>query len=173
MAEDKFLYYPKADLSQESAIRLDMGRIFLAESRIGEMSIVNAMKAPELEACILQGYLDASDFYSKVELELYTIQTLLDRRKSILLIDKMADLLNEKKLVKSNPSGNSDLRKAIVDLDPEYGILTEKQNHLEALHTYLKGKMMAFGMAHSAIERLIERRSFTPPVNPYNGPYKG
>lgn len=151
MIKDNKLYYPS---SSGETLVADLTRVFAADARIAELAIVNSEKAPELDAAFLQGYSDLVDAHARVSLELYRIETMMERRSAIILLDKMGEIVETKKV----SGNNADIRRAVISLDVEYQTLQDKYDALRAFESYLKQKQMALAMAHGRVSQLSEKR---------------
>jgi len=137
-------------------MKVDMGGILAAESRIQEVAIVNPVKAPELMATFNQAYSDLTEIISKVEYQYEVAKIQEEKARAICIIDRVPGILKEKGLTSTkSPSGSEDMRSAVLALDPEYEAAQEKVIQLKCILTYLEGKLKAIDMAYTGVKKVF------------------
>ena len=149
-------------------LQLDMTSVHMATSRIAEIAIVNVHKAPELLATFNVAYLDCSRFIALVEYEHAMAVSRLASIKSVILLDRMVDILREKGLASAkSPTGSEDIRQAVYDADPEYHRVSELIYNLKCYMTMLTDNKKALEMAYMATKKCLNDTSMQGKQNPY------
>lgn len=135
---------------------LALRAIYEAESRIQEIAIVNAHKAPELLATFNIAYLKVKEHIVQLELMLCDAKQKLATRKSILTLDEVPRILKEKGLfVEKNPGGNEDQRQAIFNVDPEYIKNQDRVDIIKAMISLLDGKKDGLEWAYTSVKKIL------------------
>lgn len=135
---------------------LDLTNVQVAESRVHEVAFVTPQKAGDLLAAFNEAHLDLVGFITKVELEIRRSERKADQLRSVIVLDKVKDILKAKGLAKdSNPAGSEDLRRAVLDGDDEYQDALDKVEEMKALGELLRGKSKSIEMAYHSVKKLI------------------
>ncbi len=139
-------------------ILIDLVKIKQMESRISEIAFVTPQKAPELLTTFILAHADLSDFIASLEYERFVADRDARQRKSIVILDEMPSILEKRGLVNAkSPSGNSELRTAVLELDNSYQNSMEIVERLEAVISFLKNKRDSFEMGYHSVKRIIEK----------------
>lgn len=137
------------------SISLPLADIYAAESRIREIAIVNAQKAPELLATFNIAYLNLNDFLRQIELFLHQAKKAVNGRKSVVLLDIVPKFLSDRNLTGKSKSGSEDLRQAVLDQDQEYLTLSDNVAQVEAVLKLMEEKRKAFEMAFTSVKKIL------------------
>lgn len=149
-------------------LRLDTTNIQRAESRIHEVAIVSATKAPELLAFFNMAYLDGTRIVAMLELELNNARRYCNGVRSVVMLDRAPTILKGKGLATDkNPGGSADLRQAVLDGDVEYQQALEREQQIEALLEMVKGKIKSFEMAYTSVKKILGESGHERRPNPY------
>jgi hypothetical protein len=149
-------------------LQLDMTSVHIATARIAEIASVNIHKAPELLATFNVAYLDTSRFIALVEYEYAMATSRLAGIKSVILLDRMVDILREKGLsTPKSPLGSEDIRQAVMDADPEYKRVSELTYNLKCYIAMLQDNKKSLEMAYMSIKKIIGDSSMQNKQNPY------
>jgi hypothetical protein len=142
--------------SPQGVQTFDLTNVQFAESRIHEVAFVTPQKAGELLATFNTAHLELVTIIAKVELAIRRAERTSDKLRSIIVLDKVKDILKQKGLAKdSNPAGSEDLRRAILDGDDEYQDALDKVEELKALGELLRNKSKSIEMAYHSVKKLI------------------
>jgi hypothetical protein len=141
----------------KEVLAIDIKTIKVAEARIVELASATPEKAPELLYFFTEAYGKVSDLIAKTELAYNRAKVDVEKIKAEILIDKMPDLIKEKKLEKSN----ADVRNALFFTQADYLQALDLQNQLEALLVFLKGKSKELSMAYFGVKDAINMKSNT------------
>ncbi len=134
----------------------DLTNVQFAESRIHEVAFVTPQKAGELLATFNQAHLELVTVIAKVELEIRRAERQAGEIRSVLVLDKMKDILKAKGLAKDNaPAGTEGLRQAVLDADSEYQDAVDKTEELKVLGEFLRQKSKSIEMAYHSVKKLI------------------
>jgi hypothetical protein len=167
MSELSILKVPRA-FDGVAPLSLDMTSIHMAATRIGEVAIVNSHKAPELLALFNVAYLDIGRYVCLVEFEYESAISRLGQIKSVILLDRMIDILREKGLsTPKNPMGSEDIRQAVFDSDPEYKRISELIYNLKCYRSMLVEQKKGFEMAFTSVKKIMGDSSMHGKANPY------
>lgn len=151
---------PRA-LSGLSPIALNLGELDTAERRIAEVATVTPLKAPELLATFNMAFLEASRYIALLEQEYVQAKRQADRIRSVVLLDKVPQILAAKGLASAkSPAGSEDLRKAVLDGDEEYGQALDRVNVIECYVELLKGKQKGLEMAYTSVKKMLGESTF-------------
>lgn len=129
---------------------IDMTLVYEVEQRIREVAFVTPAKAPELMARFNEAYLVLSAELPKVEYQRLLAQREADRRKSVVLLDEVSKVIEEKGL-----SNSADVRKAVLDLDSEYQTMLDVAQQIACIYETLDGKKKAIEMAYTATKKIL------------------
>lgn len=141
--------------------QLDMGKVYAIEQRIAEVAFVTPHKAPELLARFNEAFLDLTRHIPVVKYEQLQAKREANKRRSIVLLDLVPDLLQAKGLATAkSPAGSEDLRKAILDADDEYQDLLRRGEQLDAIVELLEGKLKAIEMAYTSVKKIIGENAY-------------
>jgi hypothetical protein len=136
-------------------ITIDLAAILRSESRQDEVATVTPGKAPELLAEFNRSWLRIHDVYAKLEKEKNTAEKEADKRKGILLLEVIPKTLADKGIASA-----ADTRKAVIDTDAEYEILTDRLDQLKAAVLYIKGKLKSFENAYNSVKKIMGEDKF-------------
>jgi hypothetical protein len=134
-----------------STLSLSMTRILKAEKRGEEIAFVTPGKASELLATFNRAYLDASEFYARTKLEYNRAEDALNKVRAEILIDKMPDLLREKKI-----GSSADIRQAFIEADPAYQDAKEKMDFIGAMLEYLRAKSKYLENCFTSVKKIMD-----------------
>lgn len=147
-------------------ISIDLRSIKQAEVRISEIAIVNGLTAPELMATFNKAYLQVTEAIARVTLQYNRTEKEVERRRAVIILDLAKDILTKKGLTNpKSPTGNDDLREAVVNIDEEYIQLIDKLDYLKALMVLLEGKKRAFEQAFTGVRKLLDNRDNNAPIH--------
>lgn len=137
-------------------LQIDLQSVYKAESRIPEVAFVTPQKAPELLATFIEAYQLLNQSIVSLDFERSQAERASNRVRATILIDKMPEIIAKKGLATSrSPAGSEDIRKAVLDLDPEYTSSLDKIDALHAAVELLKGKMKSIEMAYTSVKKII------------------
>lgn len=136
--------------SDGSGLVIDLTVVHIAEDRIQEVAIVNQHRAPELLAVFNQAYLHIRENKNFLELESIEAHKVATKRKSVMLLDQIPDILEQKGL--SNTKAHQE---AVLALDPEYEKALEIAQHIDCVIALLETKMEAIVMAYNSVKKII------------------
>jgi hypothetical protein len=143
--------------SEDGVFKVDLGEVVSIEKRQKEVAYVNKETAPELMYIFNLGYASVFRMMTQVSFEYNQAVKHMKSRKSMIILDLAPQILKEKGLTdKKSPSGNKDLREAILDQDEEYLKRMDKVLMLEAAHEFLKGKAKSFEMSYHAVKKIYD-----------------
>lgn len=139
----------------------DLTEVNKALARLPEISHVTQTTAPELLMSFNRAYLEAEQISAGVELNLSMASRDLDKVHSIVLLDKVPEYLKSKGMsTAKSPMGSEDIRKAIIDADPEYQRACDALDQLKAVSKLIKSKAKGLEMAYSTVKRLVSEGSY-------------
>lgn len=138
-----------------SQFSLPMVKLYEAEARIREISLVNAHTAPELLATFNIAYLDVNDYLRQLELLLHEAEQAVNGRKSIVLLDIVPTFLSERGLTGKSKAGSEDLREAVLNQDTEYLRLIDIVAMMKAVIKLFEEKKKGFEMAFTSVKRIL------------------
>lgn len=133
----------------------DLGEVYIAQDRIGEIACLTPAKAPELMAFFNKAWLNVDEIIRLLELELVDAKQIVNKRKSVILLDVCESLFKEKGI-----KGSQDLRQAVIDNDEEYLCLLNTQNSIEAAVSFLKGKQKGIEMGYNSVRKIIGESTY-------------
>ena len=146
---------------EEVSLQIDMNTIWEAENRIPDIATVNSFKAPELLSVFNRAYLYCHEQMTKLEYEVHRMETIANKRKSIVLLDIVPEYLESKNMSNGkNRMGSEDIRTAILNLDEEYGKITETIQQNRCILELVKGKMKGFEMAFTSVKKILGDSTF-------------
>ena len=141
-------------------MEFELGFLLKAESRKVEISYVNKETAPELLMTFNEAYCAAKRMMNQINLEYINSKKYADHRRAIVILDVVPEVLKSKGLATSrSPGGSEDLRKAVLDLDTEYGGLMDKVAVLETAYEFLNIKAKGFEMAYHSVKKIFDPSS--------------
>lgn len=139
-----------------SPLPLAFARIYKAESRIEEVAVVNAHKAPELLACFNMAFLELKEHLVKLQLLKVDALKAANKRRSVVILDEVPRILREKGISSSrSPGGSEDQRQAILDQDEEYLKAKDRVDLLEAMEELLEGKVEGMEWAFTSVKKVL------------------
>jgi hypothetical protein len=139
---------------------IDLSKVYSIEARIEEVAFVTPTKAPELLARFNEGYLFLHKQICLLEYELVQATREANKIRSIVLLDRVPVILEQKGLGGKNRAGSEDLRNAILDGDEEYQSARETVEQVSCIIELLKGKLKAFEMAYTSVKKLLGEGAF-------------
>lgn len=152
---DTNIQLPSGD-GGDATIELQMDPVHRALARIEEIAIVNAHKAPELCSCFARAFATVTDHMSRVTSEIVKAKNRLSNRVAVVTLDEAPRILREKGLISArSPGGSEDLRKSVLEVDPEYIVCRNRLQELEAYEELLKGKQECSEQGYLACRKLM------------------
>jgi hypothetical protein len=142
---------------------LDMTEIHRAESRLGEIAVMNPAATPELISYFNQACNQVSKYLAWLSYEILEANKTLDLAKAVVVCDKMPDEVQ--KLQAKGVKSNEDFRAALIARDPECQAAQDTLNILIAAQKLLDGKFWSFIRAYNSAMALWERKGVTPSPN--------
>ena len=142
---------------------VDMTKIYAAEIRLKEVSVVSGIAAKELMGYYIDAISEANRYLGWITYELMHAQKHLKLAKAEVIIDKMADQLDE--LKKRGQKDNADLREALVYRDPQFQTQLDIFNGLTALKAMFEAKAKVFEKAHYACKAVYDSVKTAPQQN--------
>ncbi len=149
MEEKTTFLVPLGD-GTEGKVCLQMGDVYQAERRHEEIAVINSHKAPELITCFIRAYAILGDYVHQVTTQLVKAENSLAKRKAIVLLDIVPQVLKDKGL-----KGSEDLRTAVLDTDPAYEQARDLVQQLEAWQELLRGKQKNIENCYLAVRKII------------------
>lgn len=151
------LRVPRA-LDNVEPLVLDMTVVRLAIARIesGEMGSLTPSRAQEAMAFFNNAYLAASQHAVKLRFELDLAQQRLGQIKSVLMLDKIPEILRAKGLAtEKNPLGSESLRQAVIDGDPEYQRVSFIHSVIKTRLQWLVDLKDSFEQAYTGAKKVL------------------
>lgn len=148
-----------------SPLFLDMTEVYRIEKRIQEIKLSDPLLMPDLISDFNYGYIMIGKMIATVELELSEAKMSLNEARSIAMLDKVDAILKEKGISKSS----TDLREAIVTLDPAVKEANQKVAILQAYTELLYNKAKALEMAYHGAKEVSKAQARIPDANNYGG----
>lgn len=121
------------------ALRLDISKIKMAESRIVEAQAINPSSYGGLEYVMNEGYREGKRHLSALGYQVTLAQKQLKEAHSIAIIDHYNDFLKEKKLKDS-----ASVRDAFLQTRQDYVEAQDRINMLNAFESLIDGKVKNF-----------------------------
>lgn len=135
---------------------LDLTKVYEAERRIPEIQIVNKETSAGIMAQFMEGYGQASHSHALLTKMLTEAENAAKRRRAIVILDIVPDVLKERGLVTArNPTGSEDLRNAVLETDEDYQKIVDRIAMLQALRALVAGKMKTLEMSYNAVKKVI------------------
>lgn len=144
--------YLVPSVDKQNQIAVNIASIVKAESRLQEVAVVNAHKAPELLATFNQAWLELNRAVTMLTYE----RNRADAARKQAKAEAILCCNDEAILKRGHKKASADLREAVSELDPEYKRLSGTLNEQEALLSYLKGKQEAFRKGFQAVKELLD-----------------
>jgi hypothetical protein len=149
---DKVIVCPRAGTTVD-AITIDLKKILEAEQRMIEVQALTPAKAGELCTVFTISWRDLHHNICVLEKEKIDAQKIVDRRKAIVFLEIVPQYLKDKGLFSpKSPTGNEEIRTAILNLDEEYQSGQEVVDQIVAIIELLKGKLKAFEMSFTTVQ---------------------
>ena len=146
-----------------STIELNMNKVYATERRIPEIAFITPHKAPELLARFNEAFLDLVKYIPMVKYEHIQAKREANKRRSIVLLDLVPEILKTKGLTNAkSPAGSEDLRRAILETDEEYERLSRQCEKIEAIIELLEGKLKALEWAYTATKKIVGENAYSP-----------
>lgn len=155
MSELTVLRVPRADPNLPPLV-LDLADIYTALGRKDEVAVVNSHKAPELLSTFNIAYLNASRVINVLEYELLQVEALMEQVKSIILLDRMKDILAASGLANPrNPLGSEDIRNAVYVKDPEYSRAKQLAGNLACYIKQISDFRKFFQNSYDSVKKIM------------------
>jgi hypothetical protein len=145
-------------------ITVNMALAYQAESRIREIAFANKNTAPELAAAFNQAYSDLARAYGTLHYELAMAEIALKKRKAILTLDIIPELMEKKGMDKKK--SNEDTREAFCYTDPDFIHAKESISAIEAIKELVYIKMNSLRMALEVTKNILRGDGQTFGTNP-------
>jgi hypothetical protein len=140
----------------DSTVAIPIRSVYEAESRIPEVAMVNAQKAPELLATFNIAYLDIKDVLLKLQYLLVEAEKAANRRRAIVILDEVPKILASKGISNArSPGGSEDQRNAVLDLDDGFVALMDKVHLTKALIELMEGKLKGIEWAFTSVKKIL------------------
>jgi len=146
-------------------IYLDMTEVYRIEKRIQDIKIADPLSLPDLISDFNYAFVLIGKMIATVELELSEAKMSLNEARSIVMLDKVDGILKEKGVTKSS----TDLREAVVTLDPSVKEANQKVAILQAYSELLYNKAKAMEMAYHGAKEVNKTQARIPDSNNYGG----
>lgn len=144
-------------------VELNLSKVYATEQRIPEIAFITPHKAPELLARFNEAFLDLVKYIPMVKYELVQAKREANKRRSIVLLDLVPEILKAKGLTNAkSPAGSEDLRRAILETDEEYERLCRQGEKIEAIIELLEGKLKALEWAYTATKKIVGENAYSP-----------
>lgn len=159
--ERKVVEYFRTDGQKVS---IDLTQVQHARRRISEIAALTVGKAPELLAFLSDAAGILAQETARCAAEQALAKRLLARRRSLVLLDMCADILQKKGLTRpGSPAGSEDMREAVITSDPDYQKLEDQLGAIEAMRSYLEAEFRTVETAVHTIRILLKHgQTFTP-----------
>ena len=118
-------------------LRLDMGTVREAESRLIEAKTVSPVTYPDLSYCFNESYRVLKQHLSNVGYRLNLADKALEEAKADVILGSYADYLK----YKPKSAVSADLRQAYLIRDPAYNAALDRKNQLLAIQSNFEGKV--------------------------------
>jgi len=135
------LEIPRGD-TEKPPLRLDMSKLYIAESRISETRVSNPATASDLMAVFNEASNTGSKYVAWLRYEILRAKRNFDLAKATVMIDKLPTMVSD--LKKAGIKDNSDFRAALVDRDPECRMFKDALDTLEATKSFIEAKVKSF-----------------------------
>lgn len=136
---------------------LDMQLIHLALARVNE-KYATASRAVALELMWFfnRAYATASRYFVKVQGERDLAKKRAGEIRAIIILDKLPEELKKRSIWDpKHPTGNAEIREAIIALDPDYQKVSGVLDNTEALVEYFRGVKESFEMAYNSAKKML------------------
>jgi succinate dehydrogenase flavin-adding protein (antitoxin of CptAB toxin-antitoxin module) len=171
ITQDHLVRIPKGDGTGFTSVNLS--QIARHESRLADVSFVNPSSAPELLSALNRGCLDLNKIATQLSFEKAKAKNEHERARSRAILE-----CNDAKLLEMGHSkGSADLRKALVEVDPEVIDTKDRLDKIDAALDLIRGKTNAFRDQHSAVRKLVSSNWIASPhygdanrPQPFQGP---
>lgn len=151
MIKENKLSIPNPKIDGNLRLSYDLTNVLAAESRIHEIAIVTPSKGPELLTLFSIALRDLSSMVSDVQYQAAVASKKKRERRAVVVVDIIPSKLAEKKL-----SNNDTNREAVVELDPEFSVLSDVEAEIEAAYTYIKEKARNMESHMNAVKRSLD-----------------
>lgn len=142
-------------------IIIDLTEVYPVEARLHEVAIVTKTKAPELLSTFNRAYAAVFQQRALLEMEKNTAKREAEKLRAIIILDKVPQILQEKKLATAkSPAGSEDLRQAILALDPEYQEALERVEQITCVIELLTGKLKALENGFTSVKKIMTDDAF-------------
>lgn len=143
---------------------IDLKEIFDAEKRGHELTGVTMLKAPELLYTFSRALSDTKTAIAWINGKAWRpCKRAIDSRVAVIVLDEAKRILEDKGLATSRtPGGSADLRKVVVDADPEIKRLRDILDQIEAAIEQLDIKAKDFERLYFSVQKVVDPRSHGP-----------
>jgi hypothetical protein len=166
---DTKMLLPRGDATNGSPLVLDMKQIYESERRLEDVKSVTPDTASEVMGEMNIAANDASRYLAWIQYELLMAKKNYDKRKAVLILEKLPDFLKEKGL-----KPNEDIRESFLALDNEAYQLRDRIDCLTAAFYMIEGKLKTFVRAFNAAKSVGDNRRYnavapitSPGANPW------
>jgi len=135
---------------KEAPLRLEMGYVYLVESRIRDIAHTNESTAPELLAAFNEAWRVLDNYVTRLKAEAVLGKRTLDRERAKLVVDEIPAIIEAKDLPNTR-----DIRDSLVLMDPTYQEYEERVAYIDATLMLMEGKKKAMEMAYTAVKKII------------------
>jgi len=146
---DQVIVCPRAGTSVD-AITIDLKKVLEAEQRLIEVQAVTPGKASELCTVFTISWRDLHHNICALEAEKVEAQKVVDRRKAVITLEVMPELLKSKGI-----SSNKETREAVLALDTELTAAQDVVDKITAVVELLKGKLKAFEWSYNTVKKIM------------------
>lgn len=161
MADALQMLVPRA-LPGLTPLAIDLTEVIRAESRIHEIATLSAGKAPELLAAFNLAYIEASRAIALLEQELSQAKRRCDQVRAMVILDRVPRVLAERGLASSkSPMGSEDLRRAVLDMDPDYQQAAQLVADIDGSVEVVRSKLRGIEMAYNSVKKLLSDQTFS------------
>lgn len=146
---DKIIVCPRAGTSVD-AIAIDLRKILEAEQRMIEVQAVTPAKASELCTVFTISWRDLHQNICQLESEKVSALKIVDRRKAVITLEVMPQILKDKGL-----SSNKETRESVLALDSELQAAQDVVDQISAIIELLRGKLKAFEWSYATVKKIM------------------
>jgi hypothetical protein len=150
-----------------SSIKIDMSKVYEAESRLPETSYVNPTSAVELTSAFNQASGLVAKYIGWINYEILQAEQEFDLCKAVVILDKVPEQAGKLKELGIKP--NEDYRNALITRDPDCQAALDTLNKLKASKEFLEAKHKLFDRSYYSCRNLINQPTKYTPINTYAG----
>jgi hypothetical protein len=131
-----------------------MTPVYAAESRMDEIATVTPQRGPELLSVFNQALRVLGEHLADLSYQESLAKRKVRERRAVVVLEVIPTKLAEKKL-----SNNDTNREAVIDLDPEYAVLSDVQNQIEAAFVLIREKLKSTESAINSTKKSLDMTS--------------